>query len=215
MTKLSYKRLLANGIDLIADNEIFTSIPNWNHYYISNHGRLIHESRKKNLNIVKPSFDKNTGYKTYTLSKPARYYSGQKVRDKNGRIKQQRQCISSHRLVAIVYVSNDYPASYRIEDMEVHHVNGNRTDNRDSNLLWVTSEDHGYIHTLHKIELMNTEGSGIFRKYNIKVAKDRLNLCTHDFVTMLKMAKGNGMEKFQVGKYWIKATYKNEQARAA
>lgn len=85
MVTLSLKKLLENGIELIAKDEVFAKVVNWNKYFISNHGRLIHKNCKGKYRIVNPSITSG-GYLTYTLSKPARTYNGKKVRDANGNI---------------------------------------------------------------------------------------------------------------------------------
>ena len=44
---LSNEILKENGIVLVGLDEIFTQIPKWKYYYLSNYGRLIHKLKYK------------------------------------------------------------------------------------------------------------------------------------------------------------------------
>ena len=74
---LSENVLLKNGIELIELDEVFKQVTNWNKYYISNYGRLVHKNSKGKYNIVNPSITKGS-YLTYTLNKPTRTYKGER-----------------------------------------------------------------------------------------------------------------------------------------
>lgn len=89
-------------------------------YLVSNYGRI------KSL-IGKPKIlrqYKSTGNYLYVkLSKNKKAY--------NRRV---------HRLVALAFLEVDDKTK------EVHHINKNKNDNRVSNLLWLTKEEHYKIH---------------------------------------------------------------------
>lgn len=165
MVTLSLKKLLENGIELIAKDEVFAKVVNWNKYFISNHGRLIHKNCKGKYRIVNPSITSG-GYLTYTLSKPARTYNGKKVRDANGNIKTQQKCNSAQNMVAKMFVYNPYPRmQYAIEDLQAHHKDKNRQNNYYKNLMWLSTEDHGFVHRIKRIAIYNSETCK-YRCYN-------------------------------------------------
>lgn len=175
MVTLSLKKLLENGIELIAKDEVFAKVENWNKYFISNHGRLIHKNRKGKYRIVNPSITSG-GYLTYTLSKPARTYNGVKVRDAAGNVKTQIKCNSAQNMVARMFVYNPYPRmQYAIEDLQAHHKDKNRQNNYYKNLMWLSTEDHGFVHRIKRIGV-----------YNADTCKYR---CSKDIESVLKKLK--------------------------
>lgn len=180
MVTLSLKKLLENGIELIAKDEVFAKVENWNKYFISNHGRLIHKNRKGKYRIVNPSITSG-GYLTYTLSKPARTYNGVKVRDAAGNVKTQIKCNSAQNMVARMFVYNPYPRmQYAIEDLQAHHKDRNRQNNYYKNLMWLSTEDHGFVHRIKRIGV-----------YNADTCKYR---CSKDIESVLKKIKMNIIE---------------------
>ena len=177
MVTLSLKKLLENGIELIAKDEVFAKVENWNKYFISNHGRLIHKNSKGKYRIVNPSITSG-GYLTYTLSKPARTYNGVKVRDAAGNVKTQIKCNSAQNMVARMFVYNPYPRmQYAIEDLQAHHKDKNRQNNYYKNLMWLSTEDHGFVHRIKRIGV-----------YNADTCKYR---CSKDIESVLKKIKMN------------------------
>lgn len=180
MVTLSLKKLLENGIELIAKDEVFAKVENWNKYFISNHGRLIHKNSKGKYRIVNPSITSG-GYLTYTLSKPARTYNGVKVRDAAGNVKTQIKCNSAQNMVARMFVYNPYPRmQYAIEDLQAHHKDKNRQNNYYKNLMWLSTEDHGFVHRIKRIGV-----------YNADTCKYR---CSKDIESVLKKIKMNIIE---------------------
>lgn len=180
MVTLSLKKLLENGIELIAKDEVFAKVENWNKYFISNHGRLIHKNSKGKYRIVNPSITSG-GYLTYTLSKPARTYNGVKVRDAAGNVKTQIKCNSAQNMVARMFVYNPYPRmQYAIEDLQAHHKDRNRQNNYYKNLMWLSTEDHGFVHRIKRIGV-----------YNADTCKYR---CSKDIESVLKKLKMNIIE---------------------
>lgn len=175
MVTLSLKKLLENGIELIAKDEVFAKVENWNKYFISNYGRLIHKNSKGKYRIVNPSITSG-GYLTYTLSKPARTYNGVKVRDAAGNVKTQIKCNSAQNMVARMFVYNPYPRmQYAIEDLQAHHKDKNRQNNYYKNLMWLSTEDHGFVHRIKRIGV-----------YNADTCKYR---CSKDIESVLKKLK--------------------------
>ena len=95
---------------------------------------MIHKNNKGKYTLCKAVVTEN-GYINYTLSKPARNYNGEKVRNADGTPKRKRKSIFAHRMVAQMYVTNPYPkAEYTIDDLEVHHKDLNRQNNYFENL---------------------------------------------------------------------------------
>mgnify|MGYP001851659796 CR=1 FL=1 len=189
------KRILQNNkIKLIERDEIFTQVPNWNKYFISNWGRLIHKNNKGRYTIVNPSITKG-GYLTYTLSKPARKYRGKKVRNKAGSTKTIRECKPTHQMVAIIYVNNPYPIKdYSIKDLEVHHKDKSRTNNYFKNLMWLCKNkngrtDHDFIHSIKKIALYNNEKATYHTYKDIDLLLNRLDIDVLEFIDTIKYSK--------------------------
>lgn len=192
MQNITERTLRKNGIELIELDETFTQIPNWNKYFISNYGRLLHKNNKGKYRIVNPSINKGQ-YLTYTLSKPARMYRGEKVRDQNGKVKQTRKCKPAHNLVAKVYCKNPYKpyVEYQIEDLDVHHKDGDRQNNYYRNLMYLCKNkngraDHAFIHSIKKASIYNHE-KGKFHTYkDIEMLLKRLNMDVLEFIDTLK-----------------------------
>lgn len=202
---LSNEILKENGIVLVGLDEIFTQIPKWKYYYLSNYGRLIHKLKYKYV-IVKPSVT-DGGYLSYTLYKPSRKYNGKKVRDKNGNVKRKRSCECAHRLVTRMYTVNPYPeAEYTIEDLHAHHKDHNKQNNYYKNLMWLCKSknnrtDHDFIHNIKKISLYNQEQC-IFHAYNdIELLMKRLDVDVLELIDSLKF--NDKLFKSQDGKWDI------------
>ena len=85
-------------------------------YLISTEGEIKH---KKTNKILKPKIDKD-GYLSIGLSMGARG---------------QRKMVFIHRLVAEAFVPNPYNKPL------VRHINGNKTDNKYTNLIWITEQE--------------------------------------------------------------------------
>lgn len=114
--------------------EIWKIISDAPGYEVSNLGRVRNNKTKRILN---PGAYGATGYKQVNIV----------TLDSNG--KQKKRYI--HRLVAIAFIPN--PENKR----EVDHINGDKLDNRASNLEWVTSSENqkrrhkkGNIRTSHR-----------------------------------------------------------------
>lgn len=214
LTFLTESILDKNNIELIELDEVFTKVRGWSKYFISNYGRLLHLNNKGRYNIVNPSITKG-GYLTYTLSKPARKYRGKKVRDKNGNVKQNRECKSAHTLVAIMYVDNHYPGNYRIEDLEVHHKDKNRTHNYYKNLMFLSTEHHGFIHTIKKISLYNQETIQYHTYKDIEVLAKRIDTDVLELLDTLKVTdrlfKDGKWDVYNINGYFIGVDYAVEK----
>lgn len=110
--------------------EQWKQIQDFPRYYISNNGRVKSVVRKKEK-ILKPTNTK-AGYLIVKL-----YNKNKEPKAKTIRV---------HRLVAKYFVKGFS------EDIEVHHKNGNRKDNRASNLECLTRLQHQERHKEEKRE---------------------------------------------------------------
>lgn len=190
MMTISQKTLKKNNIGLLEIDEIFTRIPEWTKYFISNYGRLIHLKNDGGLNIVNPSISTG-GYLTYTLSKPARRYKGKKVKDKYGYSRGERQCKNAHQLVAQVYIDHDYPEEYTIKDLQVHHKDKNRQNNHYKNLMYLSLKkngrhDHEFIHGIKKVAYYNKDKDSFYTYRDIDLLLKRLDVNILEFIDTLK-----------------------------
>lgn len=180
---------ITHGID-----EVFNQVPNWNKYYFSNYGRLIHKNNKGKYTLCKAVVTEN-GYINYTLSKPARNYNGEKVRNADGTPKRKRKSIYAHRMVAQMYVTNPYPrAEYTIDDLEVHHKDLNRQNNYFENLMWLCKtkngrKDHDFIHSIKKIALYNEETTVYHTYKDIDLLLNRLDIDILELIDTLKYSE--------------------------
>lgn len=68
------------------------------------------------------------------------FMNGETSPDGYNRVKVNGHRIRRHKLIASVFMKNPENKT------EVHHINGNPNDNRVSNLLYVTPEEHALIH---------------------------------------------------------------------
>lgn len=97
--------------------EIWKDIPGFDGYQVSNFGRVksLPRAGHHKKEIIMREFMINSGYKSVTINK------------KNKTI---------HRLVAEIFVKNPYNKE------QVNHINGDKMDNRASNLEWVTQKEN-------------------------------------------------------------------------
>ncbi len=97
-------------------------------YYISNDGLVLSIDRRNNTpewEILKKSFKNGRNSVTIGFST---YYV--------------------YRLVAMAFVINPNPKTR----IEVHHINGDKLDDRAENLIWLTKRQHQRIHAKMKKE---------------------------------------------------------------
>lgn len=196
---LSEKKLLENGIELLGWDELFTPIPNWNRYYISNYGRLLHMNKKKELKIV-PAHPNNAGYFKYNLSKPTRKYNGKKLRDKNGKTKGNTKNCYVHRLVAELYVPILYPEYYDIDinDLEVHHRDKDPSNNYYKNLMYLLKVHHKFVDSIKRMGSYNTVTGRVYKYADIERLADKANLNVIEFIDYLRFAESEKDGKWNV-----------------
>lgn len=107
----------------LLQGEIFKDVKGFeNLYKVSNYGRVYSNNINKLLQL-----DKSQGYVRVELWKKG-------VRHKH----------NVSRIVAEAFVEK--PTEYTENKLEVHHINGNKKDNRASNLAWVSKNIHTDIH---------------------------------------------------------------------
>lgn len=131
--------------------EIYTCVPGFEFYEVSDHGNV---RNNKTTKILKPCKFKNSGYLYVDLCK-----SGIK----------HRKLV--HRLVLSTYNSNE-------QKDQVNHINGIKTDNRLSNLEWCTKSEN-QKHSI-KIGLRHTRGENnsqakLTEKEVLMILKDNRN----------------------------------------
>lgn len=201
---LSKKRLIENGIELIGTDEKFESVRGYGMYYISNYGRLIHQKKTGQLQIVNPSIT-NGGYLTYTIYKTK---NKKKRRKKGEKYVRKGVGFTANNLVARMFVYNPYPElEYAIEDLQVHHKDKNRTNNYYKNLMWLCKnkngrKDHDFVHSIDKIGIYS-EKTGKYRHYkDIEYILDRLEMNILEFIDYVKEVEENE-EAYQDGEYRV------------
>lgn len=189
-SRLTTEDLKNYEIELIADDEVFTRLPRFKYYYISNYGRLVKEQPKNGkLHSVNPEIVPN-GYIAYKLLKPNRKYRGKPLRYENGKLKYGNTKTTAQRLVAMVYVNNYY-GEYAIDDLQVHHKDKNRQNNYFKNLIWLSLEDHKFIHKIKKIAIYN-QNNGTYRTYrDIEYVAKLCKLNIREFLDEIKSNKNH------------------------
>lgn len=94
-------------------------------YLISNYGRVFDCDKQKMCDVYP---DKSTGYIKVSLPLCPSGYQNYNV----------------HRLVAFTFVSNPSPDGRGW----IHHIDGDRHNNRADNLLWVAPSEHAAMHVV-------------------------------------------------------------------
>lgn len=104
------------------------------HYMVSNYGRVFNIDR---FTVVQ-QYQVDHGYLQVTLA-----------------IHEKKWCVLVHRLVCFIWNDNDKGKT------EVHHIDGNKKNNRADNLLWVTETEHNELHKL----MDEAKRTGDYSKY--------------------------------------------------
>lgn len=79
-------------------------------------------------------------------------YGYRKIRSLDHPFKDCNGFVMEHRLIAEKYLLNDANSvtingrKYLKPELEVHHINGNKTDNRVGNLIIMTKSEHMSLH---------------------------------------------------------------------
>lgn len=194
---LSTKKLVENEIDLLSWNEVFSQVPQWNNYYISNYGRLLHKNKKGRLTVINPSIVTG-GYLQYSLSAPARRYKGKKVRDKNGKPKTRKKNMYAHRLVAELYVNSQYPDDYRIEDLQVHHKDKRPQNNYYKNLMYLETSAHKFVDSIKQIGSYNRRTGRVYTYSDIERLSDKAGINVIDFIEHLRFGESEKIGKYNI-----------------
>ena len=131
LMKLVYDVLFVEDDIERLEGEEFVFIPGTdNGYAVSNAGRVI-SYRGQRAKILKPSYNKTNGYQRITITI-------------NGKAKN----VLIHSLVAEAFC--DKPEG---KDLQIHHKNFHRNDNRAINLEYLTPEEHATKHIEHEREI--------------------------------------------------------------
>lgn len=122
------------------NKEIWKDLPGFeDKVKISTIGRIIIMNFKNTgkSKLINPIPDKRSGHLRFTFR-----YNNKDV------------YFSVHTAVAIAFIENDDPVNKII----VHHIDGNPTNNSIENLIWVTKEQHRFLHGQKPIACYNKEG---------------------------------------------------------
>lgn len=150
--------------------EEFRDLKGFDNYQISNLGRIYSKKRKVCLKIRRLG---NSGYYQVRLFKDGRYIY------KN-----------LHRLIAETFIPN--PNNYKT----VNHINGNKLDNRISNLEWMDESDQQYHalmtglkrhtkHTLTKGEIWKCYELYFVDKFTVKELAEYFNTRTQQISKLI------------------------------
>ena len=157
-------------------------------YYVSYDGQVLRKKRYNKLKLLKPT----PSHKGYLMVKMYDTKTGRK------------RTVPIHRLVANTFIS-EKPG----KDYQVNHIDGNKLNNRVTNLEWVTCKEninHGWMHGLYKIE--NRQGEkGSQAKFNNKQIREACEYMAYSDLTYEEISKITGVSehmlcKIHTGKCW-------------
>ena len=151
-------------------------------YYVSYDGQVGRKKKHHNqFKILKP-FPNHKGYLMV------------KMYDKStGR----KRTVPVHRLVANTFIG-DKPG----KDYQVNHIDGNKKNNRITNLEWVTCKEninHGWAHGLYKHE--NHQGEkGSQNKFSEKQIREACDYMEYSDLTYEQISKLTGVSEYMLCK---------------
>jgi len=141
-------------------DEVWKIITNYENYQISNYGRVKYTNRVNGNIVITTGSLTAYGYKKF------------QVKNKNG-----KKSYPVHRLVAEMFIPNED------NKLLVNHIDGNKSNNKVSNLLWSTHSEntqHAYDTNLHggkkEIYQLNDKNEIIKKWDSIKDATEFLKL---------------------------------------
>lgn len=154
-------------------------------YQISNKGRLMN---LKTGRILKHSRVNTTQWKEL-----GKGYYGYSL-CKNGVIKYVRE----HILVALACVYNDDPEHKTV----VHHLDGDPTNNRAENLVWLSPQEHQELHKAIPVEMCNPDTLEVIQTF--PSAKEAERITGFDNGNICKACRGQYYSKGHIYKdfYW-------------
>lgn len=153
------------GYPVLHKDEIFVRIPNYSHYYISQYGSVISESKKSlKLRLIK-TFPNNRGYMI--------------IRQLNT----TDQLVS--RNVGFIFCAD--PNSKEIK--ELHHRDGILTNNYYKNLTWLEPDTHTEFNRWNdKFYVYDTERKNEgWKQYCGYDLEWKLGISTEDFIQMIQV----------------------------
>lgn len=164
------------------------------YYQVSNLGRVRSKDR-----IVTHSNGSKVLYRSKILAAPADHWGYNAVSLCKYDIK--RKTCKIHRLVATMYISN--PNKY----LEVNHKDGNKSNNKVTNLEWVTGKENKAHAIKNKLHAYGTRQSAA--KLNDKQAKQIYKLATSGKMTEQTIAKKFKINRSGVNKIKLKISWKH------
>jgi hypothetical protein len=123
----------AAGVEL-RPNEIFVQLPNYYGYYISCYGDTIISIKRKKPHIIKAVIGTNNYY----------YFN---IGQDNGR----HRNVTAQQAVASVFSRNYWKAGTKLF---AHHLDGDRSNNYYTNIIWLTESLHHAVHKIKKIVIL-------------------------------------------------------------
>lgn len=146
-------------------------IEGYDNYFVTDNGMIW--STKGFGRWLKPQIN-SRGYVTYGLSK-----------------NNNKKWFSAHRLVALAFIRN-------IENKEeVNHIDGDKLNNKISNLEWCTRQEnvsHAVCNNIYKVkgkEVINIESGIFFNSVKEAHRQSGLSCCYEHFLCTLKRKENN------------------------
>ena len=167
--------LLVAGVEL-EQGEVFLIHPRYPDYFISNKGRVFSNGccNPQRKAMLRKQQDNTKGYKEIRLNSSGKEYV--------------------HKLVAEIYCYNLWKDTNQENTLEVHHIDGNKENNKATNLLLLPDTLHQLIHKGKYKEYLLIKGksvktfanplelsavAGISLDTILKAPTDQRRVCSH------------------------------------
>ena len=106
------------------------------------------------------------------------------VKHQNESFRYNRFSVGNHREMTHVWVAFLFCPNPDIKPF-VHHINGNRRDNRACNLMWCTQEEHNKLHGKHTcVDQLSESGELITTFPNMRTAARSFGAKQHTAISL-------------------------------